>query len=148
VVGRKGPGFPVERCIWTLEEAAEGIEIPYAVAIEERHEVTPTSQNGCDEPGESGLAPFPRIEGNDQNYCLCDVGLCPNDPQTVDLVEGVTQFTLQWDGNNWNGPSDTGNPEGEPFPPGEYTVEVSAVGMEGDTPYEVVGTLNITLVDY
>jgi len=28
-------------------------------------------------------------------------------------------------GVNWTGPSDTGNPKGAPFPPGDYTLTVS-----------------------
>ena len=141
--------FPAQRCLWTLEEAAAGIEIPYVVAIDEPHTVMPQSQqNGCDEPGPSGLAPFGRITGMDQSYCLCDVGLCDGSAfveQT--LTPDDYEFSMSWDGVNWTGPSDFGNPKGDPFPPGNYRVEVRALGTVDGEPYEVTGSMAFTLVE-
>ena len=52
-----------------------------------------------------------------------------------------------WDGNNWYGPSDTGNKPGPAFPPGAYTFSVSVSGdVEGGTaPFTAVAKLPITL---
>jgi len=41
------------------------------------------------------------------------------------LRKGTYARTFTWDGVNWTGPSDTGNPKGAPFPPGDYTLTVS-----------------------
>jgi hypothetical protein len=57
--------------------------------------------------------------------------------------------SVAWDGRNWTGPSDSSNPEGAPFPAGDYEFSVSAVGtwrVQGtDQPFEVAGTLRVTL---
>ena len=39
-----------------------------------------------------------------------------------------TTDQIPWDGRNWYGPSDTGNREGAAFPPGTYTIALSATG--------------------
>jgi len=138
--------FPDPVCSFTLEEVAAGISIPYEIRVTEAHTVTPTSQqNGCDEPGPSGLRPFPRIHGNDQEYCLCDVGLCADTTMTTEVATGVYEGTIEWEGRNWSGPSDTGNPMGEPFGVGGYDVEVKALGEVDAVPYEVLGTLKLRL---
>jgi len=140
--------FMGDRCSWTLEEVAAGVEIPYVITISEEQQITPESQqNGCDEPGPSGLRQQERIFGMDQSYCICDVGLCGPGPVVVDLVPGEYEFAVQWDGVNWIGPSDFGNPKGEPFPPGEYTVQVRAVGTAHDVPYEVTANMQIWLTE-
>lgn len=136
------------RCQWTLAEAAAGIAIGYTVHVTQEHEIVPTSQqNGCDEPGPSGLRQQESVRGDDQLYCICDVGLCQDEPITVALVPGDYTFAMAWDGVNWTGPSDFGNPRGEPFPPGEYEVQVRATGTVGEQVYEVLATLPITLVE-
>jgi hypothetical protein len=33
-----------------------------------------------------------------------------------------------WDGRNWFGPSDTFSPEGDPFPAGDYSLDVTIDG--------------------
>ena len=69
----------------------------------------------------------------------------------VTLAPGTYPATFTWQGNNWSGPSDTGNPMGPPFPPGTYTLTVTARGQLQDTsgattPFSVESTLDITLV--
>jgi hypothetical protein len=94
----------------------------------------------------------PDIRGGSQLYCLCDQGLpaplCPLDDGGVVFTQDAGQFggcpavtvpagtyhgVFTWDGRNWMGPSDTDNPEGSPFPPGDYAFEVSTEpGSIGD----------------
>ncbi len=137
-----------DRCIWTLAEVAAGIEIPYTVRITDARTIEPASQqNGCDEPGESGLRLRESVAGDGQAYCICDVGLCDDQPISVDLVPGEYQLAFAWDGVNWGGPSDTGNPKGEPFPAGRYTVEVRGIGEADGQEYEVVATSEIILTN-
>ena len=56
---------------------------------------------------------------------------------------------FEWDGTNWSGPSDTGNPHGAAFPPGAYELQVKAIGSlladAGNTQFEVVGNFRIQL---
>lgn len=141
--------FPATTCSWTVEEAAAGIEIPYLMVVDQQHVVVPLfQQNGCDDPGPSRLAPLERLLGMEQSYCICDVGLCQDNNDAVDVVPGSYEHVFTWDGVNWNGPSDTGNPKGEPFPPGIYTLEVSALGVtETGEPYEVLGVMDIRLTE-
>ena len=51
---------------------------------------------------------------------------------------------------NWNGPSDTGQPKGAPFPPGCYAVSVRAGGRleleAGPQIFTVEGTLPVEIV--
>jgi hypothetical protein len=137
-----------------LEEAAAGIDFGYRVVID--GEVTgvnpmPASAGGCDVPGASGLTVLERVFGDEQSWCICDTGLCGgDDPSLVTLASGEFAETFRWNGVNWTGPSDFGNPEGDPFPPGTYTVSVTAIGQQGAgeeaVSFEVLGTLEITLV--
>ncbi len=95
------------------------------------------------------------LSGGAQHYCLCDQG---GPPAFCDLDDGGFSFgtgapaacnpitlrqgtydeswpqfsggqTLAWDGRNWDGPSDTSNPEGNPFPAGDYTLELRIDGQ-------------------
>jgi hypothetical protein len=95
------------------------------------------------------------ITGAGQRYCVCDQGgpgpfcdlpdggsgfgdwnqTCP--PLTV--RQGVWHVAwpsllyddgpFAWHGRNWDGPSDTLNPEGAPFPPGDYELQVTIAGQ-------------------
>ncbi|MGK3976152.1 hypothetical protein WMF38_31155 [Sorangium sp. So ce118] len=66
-----------------------------------------------------------------QLYCLCDVGCCPPDESATVQVDATTATqTIHWSGRQWNGPSDTSNPEGDFFAPGSYEVEVTFDGKE------------------
>ena len=146
--------FPTEDCSFTLAEAAAGIEIPYDVVIDSAVSgVSSDAQDagGCDQPGPSGMRDFAQLGGSGQNYCLCDTGFCPPPvPSTTTLVPGVYGSVFSWEGRNWNGPSDTVNPQGAPFPAGTYTLTISIEGSVEDSsstnpPYTVVGTLEIVL---
>lgn len=58
----------------------------------------------------------------DDNYCA---------PVTLEKATYSRSFT--WDGRSWDGPSDTVNPEGAPFPPGDYALKIGIYGrLAGD----------------
>ncbi|WP_437755471.1 hypothetical protein [Sorangium sp. So ce1389] len=70
-------------------------------------------------------------EPQPQLYCLCDVGCCPPDESATVQVDATTATqTIRWSGRQWNGPSDTSNPEGDFFALGSYEVEVTFDGKE------------------
>ena len=101
----------------------------------------------CVEPGPSGLYLLERVSGNGQSYCLCDNGFCaspPSNPTT--LRAGTYPAVFRWDGMNWYGPSDTGNPEGPAFPAGTYVLELSARGNYAGIAFEILDSLPLTLV--
>lgn len=142
------------RCVFTLAEAAAGITIPYDVtSVVDIDDVVPVpaDEGACGQPGPSGLIVFEKLSGGGQSYCLCDVGLCARQtfaPRTVAAGSYAGAFT--WDGRSWSGPSDTGNPKGPPFPPGDYVLSVSAslrIGTDADAKsYLVTSTLAIHIV--
>jgi hypothetical protein len=139
---------PPLRCTYTLAEAAAGISIAYQLVIaREITDVAPQAEATCVQPGASGLYVLERVSGNGQSYCLCDNGKCaapPSDPTT--LRAGTYAATFMWDGMNWNGPSDTRNPKGPPFPAGGHVVELSARGTHAGVAFEVHDSLPLTLV--
>jgi len=139
--------FPEQPCTFTLAQAAAGIEIQYQVLVANAVTgVVPQGQSSCPQAGPSGLYVFEQLSGNAQSYCLCDTGLCVAPPDTpVTIAQGTFDGKFSWDGKNWTGPSDFGNPKGSAFPPGTYTLEVSAKGKKEGAPYSVVGKYDITL---
>ncbi len=145
--------FPDQDCVFTLEEAAAGLEIAYEVEIDEviaKVTAEPQDAGGCSFTDETGLIFFEEVTGDGQQYCECDTGLCGIPPLTVDLKAGVYPKTFEWTGTNWLGPSDTGNPLGPPFPAGAYTLTISSMGTYGgegfDDTFKVEGTYTIYLV--
>ncbi|MGZ3422219.1 MAG: hypothetical protein ACXVEF_36015 [Polyangiales bacterium] len=83
------------------------------------------------------------IGGGSIRYCMCDTGCCaPQTEKTITLDRGKKSGTIDWPGKQWNGPSDTGAPLGDPFPPGTYSVSVSFQGAKEGT---VTATLPITV---
>jgi hypothetical protein len=122
--------FTTQTCTYTLAQAAAGISIEYDVVVDaDVAGVIPQGQNSAPSPGPSGLIVFEKLDGNGQNYCLCDVGLGVQPSQTpVTIKMGTYHSKFMWDGHNWNGPSDTGNPKGALFPAGDYRLDVSAIG--------------------
>jgi hypothetical protein len=147
------PGVRIEiddsACRFTLAEASAGLTFKYWVVVDEDvANVLPAKQDagGCAPIHASGLYLGERITGDAQSYCVCDSGLCPPDtgePRT--LAKGRYLGTFAWDGHNWSGPSDTGNPKGPLFPAGVYTLEVKSTGMVNSLGFQVKGTLQITL---
>lgn len=155
------PGVTLEvdstDCTFTLAEAAAGIVIDYRLEIEDTLEGVATAEYGSAncvvEVPEEGLLVSEILEGNGQHYCVCDVGLCPPwelVPRT--LPAGSFPLTFDWDGRNWNGPSDYGEPKGDPFPAGVYTLELRGIGEydepgSGTRAFEIMTTVDITLVE-
>ncbi len=139
--------FLPQETAFTVGEAQAGVEFKYVVVVTgDVADVVPITENTCDKPGASGLYVNERVQGNDQNYCVCDQGKCPppNDPAFV-LKAGEYPDSLEWDGVNWNGPSDFNQPKGPPFPPGMYTVKLRAAGTHQGQAFEVTAELPITL---
>ncbi len=142
------------RCLFTLAQARAGLVFPFDLTIDANIDgVIPRPQDagGCGTGDPSGLFPFGTVSGAGQSYCICDTGLCPGPSTTpITLTAGTFHGTFEWDGTNWMGPSDTGNPHGPAFPVGTYAVRVSAVGTRTvggvTTPFTVASTLPITLV--
>ena len=140
--------FPPQPDSFTLAELKAGVEFAYVVVVTtDVAGVTSEPLVTCAEPGSSGLFVRETVsDGAEQNYCVCDAGLCMEPPPVeITLVQGDYPALFPWDGVNWNGPSDTNNPKGKPFPPGTYTVKVIAVGKHGGEDYEVTGELPITI---
>ncbi len=68
--------------------------------------------------------------GHAQQYCECDVGLCASPASlTLQPTAGTSKGAIDWPGNTWSGPSDTGNPLGPFFEAGSYFVEVTFDGF-------------------
>ena len=125
--------FPNRGYKFTVDEASRGIRIDYNIAVDKDvHDVIPKAQDvgNCTLPDASGLIVFEKLTGNGQSFGLFDKGL--GQPGRTPLVvrKGVYPHTFQWDGKNWRGPSDTSVPKGPPFPPGVYTLSVSAIGEQ------------------
>ncbi len=137
-------------CTFTLAEAAQGVAIPYAIVVADGLAdvvVSPSDAGGCAQPGASGLIIAEAIDGGGHHYCICDVGVCPApDPTPRAIAAGAYSGALMWDGVNWDGPSDTNNPKGAPFPPGDYTVTIGARGTHAGAAFAVTGTRLIHLV--
>lgn len=123
--------FPERQYTFSLEEVAQGVEIPYTITIhQDLPGAIPTANDigNASLPGPSGLSPFEIISGGGHEYSLRDIGLGPpRDPEPRTIKRGTFQQRFAWDGRNWNGPSDYQAPKGPPFPPGSYTLTVRAI---------------------
>jgi hypothetical protein len=153
--------FPDAPCAYTLATVAVGIEIAYQEVIAAGVSgVHPTQKDDgrCGQPDDAGLIVSYSISGAGQNYCLCDTGLCAPPPIfNTAPVAGTHDRQIPWDGRNWSGPSDTNNAEGAAFPPGTYTLTLTAVGTHGaspdaavadsgtDSPFTVTATRYLTI---
>lgn len=147
--------LPAQPCNFTLAQARQGLHFRYRV------EVAPEDQAilwwtqsevplmlSCPQKHPSGLYVAEGVSGNDQSYCLCDEGRCLRPEPVTNPPSGTTDSTFAWEGLNWSGPSDTGNPAGSPFPPGQYVFEVITRGIWGDkqgVPWEASAKLFMTL---
>lgn len=137
---------------FTLSEAAKGVSIGYTITV--KHDldgVIPRPQDAgqASGAGPSGLIPFEKIFGNGESYSLQDIGLGQPNGEARTIKKGVYPASFKWDGRNWNGPSDFGNPKGDPFPPGSYTLTVRVVGeletADGKKPYDVSNSVVVNL---
>ena len=146
--------FLATDCSFTLAEAAAGLTIDYEVEIAaDVPGVAPEAQDAgnCETPQPYGLVVHEVLAGGAEQYCLCDVGLCPGNPlPPVTLGAGTYPGSFGWQGENWGGPSDFGAPKGAPFPAGTYDLVVSATGTVTEAgslpvPFSVTGKLPITL---
>lgn len=148
--------FPKDGYTFTLAEVAKGVRIRYQVVVDHDCEAVsprPFGPSFAETPGPSGLYPRERISGNGHNFCLEDFGLGhpprEEDQRFVTLKKGTYLHSFEWDGRNWNGPSDTSNPRGEPFPAGTYKVTVTMHGVvrtdSGEVPYQITGTTKLVL---
>jgi hypothetical protein len=146
--------FPDDRCSYTQAEAAAGITIRYQVEIAADLagvHPSPTDAGRCEQPGASGLVVGFGIAGNGQSYCICDTGLCDQQTFTTAPRAGTYPTQIAWDGRNWSGPSDTGNPKGAPFPPGTYNLTLTARGSvdgaaDGGAAYLVTAIRFLTIM--
>ncbi len=74
------------------------------------------------------------------------MGLCPPGPlSAIPLPKGRYQGSFDWDGVNWGGPSDTGEPKGPAFPPGKHTLSVSTAGEAAGSCFTVSASMQLTL---
>jgi hypothetical protein len=124
-------------CALSLAQAAQGVRVKYEVVVEAPPEGVPRAvwprpqdAGGCGLPGDSGLIVSEQVQGEQRRWCLCDTGLCQA-PEEVygELTLGAYPGEFVWDGVEWEGPSDFGNPPGPPVPAGAgYEFVVSAKG--------------------
>jgi len=129
-------------CSYSQAEIAAGIAIPYHEEIDMPIGGLHPAQGdagGCQLPDEAGLIVSYQISGGGQQYCVCDVGLCAAQSFVTSAAVGNYYHQIAWDGRNWYGPSDTGNPEGAPFPVGTYTVTLTATGAVEGVPDQTSG---------
>jgi hypothetical protein len=146
--------FPQSHYTFTIAQVAKGIEIRYQiVADQDVRNVNPQSQfvTGTVEP--QLLQVFEELSGNGQSYSIRDKGLGPGlrPGWVITVQKGTDSRVFQWDGKNWEGPSDTGRPKGRPFPLGKYTLRVSTVGgqkvRDSWRPFRVEASVPVTLVN-
>lgn len=129
--------FPASQpCSYTAAQVAAGISIAYEeiLQVDSGIELHPAFADAgrCASPDDAGLIVGYTISGSGQSYCLCDIGFCQGEPLSSTPVNGVHDRSFTWDGRNWNGPSDTNNAEGAPFPPGSYTINLTSTGTWTD----------------
>ncbi|MDD5675156.1 MAG: hypothetical protein PHC61_13390 [Chitinivibrionales bacterium] len=114
--------------------ADTGIAIQYQITVLANFDsIIAVPQVTCAQPDSTGLIFLEELYGNGQRYCLCDHGECLSQPTggyASRLKKGIYLRKFSWHGRNWNGPSDTNNPEGAPFPAGKYTLKISAQGKK------------------
>ena len=145
--------FPKDGYTSTLAEAAKGIKLEYKVVVEEDYKGViplPFGPSFAEPAGPSGLFPREAISGIGHGYCLLDSGLGhPPKGEVATLKKGTYTHNFEWDGRNWSGPSDFGNPKGKPFPAGTYDVIVTMQGKlvtdKGQVPYTVTGKTKLVL---
>lgn len=145
--------FPKDGYTFTLAEAAKGVKLGYKIVIEQDVAGViplPFGPSFAEPAGASGMHPREAISGKGHGYCLLDRGLAPPPKEVARMLKkGVYSHSFEWDGRNWSGPSDFGNPKGPPFPAGTYDVIVTLRGKlvtdKGKVPYEITGKTKLVL---
>ena len=128
-----------------------GVLTGYTLAIEEALTAVDSGTKCYRTPVGSVLVEW-RVYAEGHEHCQCDIGLCaPYTPMPTDLASGTQDGEFTWHAFDWQGESDTNVPFGDPFPPGNYTVEVRASGTwndpaTGTTPFEMWARQPIVLV--
>lgn len=129
--------FPKGGYRFSLAKAAGGVKLKYDIVVKKDLPgivYLPQDAGQAMGPGPSGLAPFEEIHGNGQSYAERDIGLGPGpSPLAKTIKKGTYATTIDWDGRNWTGPSDTSMPKGKAFPAGSYQLTVTMIGNV-DTP--------------
>lgn len=123
--------FANAKCTYSLAELAAGVSIGFELRIAHSYaSLHPVSSDltGCQLPDDSGFIVNYDIAGGTQEYCLCDQGFCSRPVFTTSAQVGTYASHFGWDGRNWQGRSDTFQPEGAAFPPGAYVLAVFANG--------------------
>ncbi len=121
-------------CTFSISAAKGVFNLNYAVNVATSQKLSVGGNlAGCPPQPESihgGVTTFEVIDGGaSQKWCVCDTGLCaPVEPPFTATTPGSYDVPFTWDGNNWYGPSDTGNKPGPAFPTGSYTFTVSITG--------------------
>jgi hypothetical protein len=110
-------------------EVGEGGRFRYRVTLSDPIDYTAAPGGGCGVCYAYSSSPTSLVTyviGADAvRYCRCDEGCCPNDGGSFTLEAGPSEGAIDWPGKQWNGPSDTNNPLGAPFPEGDYTAAVT-----------------------
>jgi len=142
-------------CKFSISAAKGVFNLPYGLTISSANTLSMDgTAGGCQPPVSSfhgGIAAAEHVSGGGQSWCLCDVGLCaPTGSPFAATVPGDYATNFAWDGNNWNGPSDTGNKPGPAFPLGSYLFTVTVSGKhqapDGATqPFSAAASLTIVL---
>jgi hypothetical protein len=122
--------FPTQPCSFTEAQALAGIPFRYTLVVDQavapNLESLPSQRQSCPSPlSGAGVYVFEHVVGLNKETCLCDEGRCAT-PPTAQAVAGRTDVTWTWQGREWSGPSDFGNPLGAPFGPGAYSFQVEA----------------------
>jgi hypothetical protein len=138
---------------FTLAEAAAGVKLNYTITVtNDLSGVIPQWETFAydNDPGCTDLCVNEEISAKGQSYAIRDVGhLAPPSNQPITLKKGHFSCAVQWRGKNWNGPSDTSQPEGPPFPAGEYWLKVSMIGRvltpRGERPYRLASIAPVIL---
>ena len=147
--------LPPQPCVFTLEQARQGITFKYEVVIEREivgFVASPQDDGCCWRPGPSTLYAFPQVYGGSQRYAETDLGLCDGPKRKradlVRLKKGRYPEAFFWHGVNWLGPSDTDRPRGAPFPPGTYKLEVKIRHFhDKQPPGDVIGGMLVKIVE-
>lgn len=141
-------------CSFSISAAKGHFPLGYAIHVTSAEKVSIPGPNGCNPQllaEHGGLAFNEEVAGGTQKWCLCDVGLCQVvKPPFTPTLPGNYTIAFDWDGNNWYGPSDTGNKPGPAFTAGNYVYTVSIKGEhqkgDGNTEaFSATASLPITL---